>query len=155
MSSSAAKLLVLAGRAQQEEIGDGANVTVSFAGELLEKAEELIRMGLHPSEIIMGYNKAINKVSSHFQSDGTGIVKTCSLNVGSLCLCVHMQAIEILEDLVEKGSENMDVRNKDEVVLRMRSAVASKHFGQEDILCSLVSDVICTTIIDSIFFTKF
>jgi T-complex protein 1 subunit theta len=58
----AAKLLVLAARAQQEEIGDGANLTISFAGELLEKAEELIRMGLHPSEIIIGYTKAINKV---------------------------------------------------------------------------------------------
>ncbi|XP_052147973.1 T-complex protein 1 subunit theta [Oryza glaberrima] len=106
----AAKILVLAGRAQQEEIGDGANLTISFAGELLEKAEELIRMGLHPSEIIIGYTKAINK------------------------------AVEILEDLVEKGSENMDVRNKEEVVLRMRSAVASKQFGQEDILCPLVAD---------------
>ncbi|CAN6297891.1 unnamed protein product [Urochloa humidicola] len=106
----AAKILVLAGRAQQEEIGDGANLTISFAGELLEKAEELIRMGLHPSEIIIGYTKAINKT------------------------------IEILEDLVEKGSENMDVRNKEEVVLRMRSAVASKQYGQEDILCPLVAD---------------
>ncbi|RCV38662.1 hypothetical protein SEVIR_8G171600v4 [Setaria viridis] len=106
----AAKILVLASRAQQEEIGDGANLTISFAGELLEKAEELIRMGLHPSEIIIGYTKAINKT------------------------------IEILEDLVEKGSENMDVRNKEEVVLRMRSAVASKQFGQEDILCPLVAD---------------
>jgi len=106
----AAKILVLAGRAQQEEIGDGANLTISFAGELLQKAEELIRMGLHPSEIIIGYTKAINKT------------------------------IEILEDLVEKGSENMDVRNKEEVVLRMRSAVASKQFGQEDILCPLVAD---------------
>lgn len=106
----AAKILVLAGRAQQEEIGDGANLTISFAGELLQKAGELIRMGLHPSEIIIGYTKAINKT------------------------------IEILEDLVEKGSENMDVRNKEEVVLRMRSAVASKQFGQEDILCPLVAD---------------
>ncbi|CAD6259558.1 unnamed protein product [Miscanthus lutarioriparius] len=106
----AAKILVLAGRAQQEEIGDGANLTISFAGELLGKAEELIRMGLHPSEIIIGYTKAINKT------------------------------IEILEDLVEKGSENMDVRNKEEVVLRMRSAVASKQFGQEDVLCPLVAD---------------
>lgn len=58
----AAKILVLASKAQQEEIGDGANLTISFAGELLEKAEELIRMGLHPSEIISGYIKAINKV---------------------------------------------------------------------------------------------
>ncbi|CAK9182125.1 unnamed protein product [Ilex paraguariensis] len=59
----AAKLLVLAGKAQQAEIGDGANLTVSFAGELLLNAEELIRMGLHPSEIIIGYTKAIIRQS--------------------------------------------------------------------------------------------
>ncbi|XP_068649743.1 T-complex protein 1 subunit theta-like [Aristolochia californica] len=106
----AAKILVLAGKAQQEEIGDGANLTISFAGELLQNAEELIRMGLHPSEIISGYTKGIDK------------------------------AIEILGELVEKGSETMDVRNKDEVVSRMKAAVASKQFGQEDILCPLIAD---------------
>ncbi|KAG6708613.1 hypothetical protein I3842_06G089800 [Carya illinoinensis] len=106
----AAKILVLASKAQQEEIGDGANLTISFAGELLQNAEELIRMGLHPSEIISGYTKAINKT------------------------------VEILEQLVEKGSENIDVRNKDQVIRRMKAAVASKQFGQEDILCSLVAD---------------
>ncbi|KAI3963808.1 hypothetical protein MKW92_019898 [Papaver armeniacum] len=106
----AAKLLVLAGKAQQEEIGDGANLTISFAGELLQNAEELIRMGLHPSEIISGYTKAIDKT------------------------------IEILESLIEKGSETMDVRNKEEVVSRMKAAVASKQFGQENILCPLIAD---------------
>ncbi|KAJ9550564.1 hypothetical protein OSB04_014609 [Centaurea solstitialis] len=106
----AAKILVLAGKAQQEEIGDGANLTVSFAGELLQGAEDLIRMGLHPSEIIIGYTKAINKV------------------------------VEILEGLVEGGSETMDVRNKDEVILRMKAAVASKQYGQESILCPLIAD---------------
>lgn len=106
----AAKILVLAGKAQQEEIGDGANLTVSFAGELLQNAEELIRMGLHPSEIISGYTKAINKT------------------------------IEILDELVEESSEKMDVRDKQQVISRMKAAVASKQFGQEDILCPLISD---------------
>lgn len=106
----AAKILVLAGKAQQEEIGDGANLTVSFAGELLQGAEDLIRMGLHPSEIIIGYTKAINKV------------------------------VEILEGLVESGSDTMDVRNRDEVILRMKAAVASKQYGQEDVLCPLIAD---------------
>ncbi|GAB2266798.1 T-complex protein 1 subunit theta [Dionaea muscipula] len=106
----AAKILVLAGKAQQEEIGDGANLTISFAGELLQWAEELIRMGLHPSEIISGYTKAIKKTT------------------------------EILEQLVEKDSDKMDVRKKDEVVSRMKAAVASKQFGQEDVLCSLIAD---------------
>lgn len=106
----AAKLLVLAGKAQQEEIGDGANLTISFAGELLRGAEELIRMGLHPSEIITGYTKGINK------------------------------AVELLEELVEPESDKMDVRNKDEVIMRMKSAVASKQFGQENIISSLTAD---------------
>ncbi|XP_015163339.1 T-complex protein 1 subunit theta isoform X2 [Solanum tuberosum] len=106
----AAKILVLAGKAQQEEIGDGANLTVSFAGELLQNAEELIRMGLHPSEIIIGYNKAINKT------------------------------IELLDELVEEGSENMNVKDKNEVISRMKSAVASKQFGLEDVLCPLVAE---------------
>lgn len=106
----AAKILVLAAKAQQEEIGDGANLTISFAGELLQNAEELIRMGLHPSEIISGYSKAINKT------------------------------IEILGELVEPGSETMDVRDKEQVVSRMRAAIASKQFGQEERLCSLVAD---------------
>ncbi|XP_058068855.1 T-complex protein 1 subunit theta-like [Magnolia sinica] len=67
-------------------------------------------MGLHRSEIISGYTKAINKT------------------------------IDILDELVEKGSETMDVRNKDEVVSRMEAVVASKQFVQEDILCSLLAD---------------
>lgn len=52
-----------------------------------------------------------------------------------------MQTVEILEQLVESGSETMDVRNKDEVISRMRAAVASKQFGQEEVICSLVADV--------------
>lgn len=52
-----------------------------------------------------------------------------------------LQTIELLEELVEEGSQSMDVRDKDAVILRMRSAVASKQFGQEDRLCSLIADV--------------
>lgn len=87
----AAKILVLASRAQQEEIGDGANLTISFAGELLEKAEELIRMGLHPSEIIIGYNKAINKVTHpayRIGQQASVLLNTCSLMGFSLCLYI-------------------------------------------------------------------
>lgn len=35
----------------------------------------------------------------------------------------------------------MDVRDKEQVISRMKAAVASKQFGQEDILSSLVADV--------------
>lgn len=51
-------------------------------------------------------------------------------------------------ELVEEGSDKMDVRNKDEVISRMKAAVASKQFGQEDMLCNLIADVngLCSSI---------
>merc|ERR1719150_1567040 len=51
----AAKLIVLAAKMQEQEIGDGSNYVVSIAGALLSKAEALVKMGLHPSEIVRGY----------------------------------------------------------------------------------------------------
>ncbi|KAJ5126117.1 t-complex protein 1 [Penicillium atrosanguineum] len=56
----AAKLLVMASQQQDAEMGDGTNMVIVFAGELLKKAEELIRMGLKTSDIVSGYEKAQN-----------------------------------------------------------------------------------------------
>ncbi|OMJ28155.1 putative T-complex protein 1 subunit theta [Smittium culicis] len=57
----AAKLLVMASQQQEAEAGDGTNYVVIFASELLQKAEYLLRMGLHPSEIAQGYELALEK----------------------------------------------------------------------------------------------
>jgi T-complex protein 1 subunit theta len=40
----AAKLMVLASQMQEQEIGDGTNFVIIFAGALLEAAEDLLRM---------------------------------------------------------------------------------------------------------------
>ncbi|GFH13366.1 chaperonin complex component [Haematococcus lacustris] len=42
----AARLLVLAAMAQEQEIGDGTNLVLTFGGELLSNAEALLRDGL-------------------------------------------------------------------------------------------------------------
>lgn len=57
----AAKLLVLAAERQEEESGDGTNWTVIMAATLLEKAEELIKMGLTPTDVSDGYQMAVEK----------------------------------------------------------------------------------------------
>eukprot|EP00455_Lapot_gusevi_P045403 TRINITY_DN5801_c0_g2_i1.p1 TRINITY_DN5801_c0_g2~~TRINITY_DN5801_c0_g2_i1.p1 ORF type:complete len:540 (+),score=224.37 TRINITY_DN5801_c0_g2_i1:86-1705(+) len=57
----AAKMIVLAAQQQEREIGDGSNLVVVLAGELLNQAEALIRGGVHASEIISGYNLAYRK----------------------------------------------------------------------------------------------
>ncbi|KAI7890785.1 T-complex protein 1 theta subunit [Mucor mucedo] len=54
----AAKLLVMASQQQESEMGDNTNFVVVFAGALLQKAEYLVKMGLHPSEISLGYQLA-------------------------------------------------------------------------------------------------
>ncbi|CAI7677174.1 unnamed protein product [Penicillium pancosmium] len=56
----AAKLLVMASQQQDAEMGDGTNLVIVLAGELLKKAEELIRLGLKTSDITSGYEKAQN-----------------------------------------------------------------------------------------------
>jgi len=105
----AAKLVVMAAKAQEAELGDGTNLVVALAGELLGNAEELIREGLHPSEIVEGYTKAMHKV------------------------------LEFLPELVIEGSEKMDCRNADDVAKALKAPLAAKQFGYEDLLSKLVA----------------
>jgi thermosome len=54
----AAKMLVEVAKTQDNEAGDGTTSAVIIAGELLNKAEELIDKNIHPTIIIDGYRKA-------------------------------------------------------------------------------------------------
>lgn len=54
----AAKLIVMACQQQEAEMGDATNLVIVLAGEMLKKAEELLRMGLKTSDIVQGYEKA-------------------------------------------------------------------------------------------------
>ena len=47
----AAKMVVMASHMQEQEVGDGTNFVLVFAGALMELAEELLRMGLSVSEV--------------------------------------------------------------------------------------------------------
>lgn len=42
-------------------MGDATNMVIIFAGELLKKAESLLIMGLHPSEVTKGYELGLDK----------------------------------------------------------------------------------------------
>merc|ERR1719261_1201436 len=54
----AAKMIVMASKQQEQEFGDGTGFVVTFSGELMKKAEELIKMGLHTADIVKGYKAA-------------------------------------------------------------------------------------------------
>lgn len=49
-------------------MGDATNLVIIFAGELLKKAENLIIMGLHPTDVIQGYELAAIKALEELES---------------------------------------------------------------------------------------
>lgn len=106
----AAKLLVMASQQQEAEMGDATNMVIILAGELLRKAEELIRLGLKTSDIVSGYEKALRFT------------------------------LETLEEL-EVDSVS-DVRSKDELAKALRTVIAAKQSGTEDILSPLIAEAV-------------
>ncbi len=57
----AAKMMVEVAKTQDDEVGDGTTTAVIVAGELLDKAEDLIEKNVHPTVIIDGYRRAADK----------------------------------------------------------------------------------------------
>ncbi|KAJ1659439.1 T-complex protein 1 subunit theta [Dispira simplex] len=106
----AARLLVMSSQQQEQEVGDGTNFVVIFAGELLQKAEYLLRMGLHPSEIVQGYELATSK------------------------------AQEMLEELAVGKVES--IVDPSQLKKAVQTAIASKQFGNEDLLSELVTEAV-------------
>ncbi|MBM3247011.1 thermosome subunit [Candidatus Pacearchaeota archaeon] len=54
----AAKMMVDIAKTQENEVGDGTTTAVLLAGKLLENAEKLLDMKIHPTVIIKGYKLA-------------------------------------------------------------------------------------------------
>ena len=107
----AAKMLQLAAEAQDFECGDGTNLVVSFAGELLSQTVDLFRMGLHPSDVVVGYTKAGEKMLKEF-----------------------------LPPLAELVKPMTNGREKEELLRVIKPVLAAKYLGSEDILAPLVAE---------------
>ena len=57
----AAKMMVEIAKTQESEVGDGTTTAVMLAGKLLENAEKLLDMKIHPTVITKGYHIASEK----------------------------------------------------------------------------------------------
>jgi len=64
----AAKMMVEIAKTQESEVGDGTTTAVMLAGRLLENAEKLLDMKIHPTVITKGYNLAAEK-AKHFLNE--------------------------------------------------------------------------------------
>ena len=108
----AAKMTVLASQMQDQEIGDGTNFVLILTGELLQNAETLIQKGLHPSQVIGGYTKAQEFINKALEDDS----------------------------LVVKTIDEKQIYDKTQVMEGLASCIASKQFGFEKFLSSLIAD---------------
>eukprot|EP00798_Chlamydomonas_sp_ICE-L_P022372 gene22372-29475_t len=87
------KLLVSLSKSQDDEIGDGTTGVVVLAGALLEQAEALLDMGIHPLRIADGYEQAckisienLDKIKAKFEfnkDDLEPLIKTCMTTLSS------------------------------------------------------------------------
>jgi T-complex protein 1 subunit epsilon len=87
------KLLVELSKSQDHEIGDGTTGVVVLAGALLEQAEGLLDMGIHPLRIAEGYEMAckvgianLERIAQKFDYSADNIeplVQTCMTTLSS------------------------------------------------------------------------
>ncbi len=106
---AAAKMVVMAAKMQEQEVGDGSNFVLILAGELLGFAEDLIYLGLQPQDIISGYIAAAKK------------------------------AEEIISELVIKSEGTEKLFDEAALAQGIKCAIASKQYGFEGPLSKLVA----------------
>ncbi|RMZ18965.1 hypothetical protein D0859_17045 [Hortaea werneckii] len=72
----AGKILVDLAQQQDKEVGDGTTSVVLFAAELLRRANELMKMRIHPTTIITGYRLALREAVRYMNENVSTKVDT-------------------------------------------------------------------------------
>jgi thermosome len=116
----AAKMLVEVAKTQDDEVGDGTTTAAVLTGELLERAEELLEQGLHPTIIATGYRMAAEK-SIELLAD---ITHTITENDDAALLNIAKTA------MTGKGAEGSKDKLADIVVGAIRS-IAEEEDGKK------------------------
>ncbi|CAL5992780.1 TCP-1_chaperonin subunit theta [Hexamita inflata] len=63
----AAKMVVMAAANQALEFGDGTNLVITLAGELLAQAEQLLQQGIVVQDVVSGYEKAFKYIQDNIE----------------------------------------------------------------------------------------
>lgn len=129
----AAKLMVMASQQQESELGDNTNLVIVFAGELLQKAADLLKLGLHPSEIVQGYELARDRALSIIEGNLKKKRTCCSVTFRCQILT------PILFSLVELSVDKIEsLTDRDQLLKTIKATISSKQYGYEEFLGDLV-----------------
>jgi thermosome len=108
----AAKILVEVAKTQDDEVGDGTTTAVILTGELLKNAEDLIKEKIHPTILVEGYGKAMEK------------------------------AIEILDSIAQDiGVDNRDIQKKAAVTAMSSKVVGESSAFLADIAVKAINTI--------------
>ena len=121
----AAKMMVEVSKTQDSEVGDGTTTAVILAGELLKRAEKLLKQKIHPTVITEGFRKAAEKAIEILEAmsiksgidDMTGL-KNCAMTCMSskivsesrdMLADICIGAIKAVAEKNEKGKWVADI----------------------------------------------
>src|SRR3989338_3596311 len=102
----AAKMMVDIAKTQESEVGDGTTTAVMIAGKLLENAEKLLDMKIHPTVITRGYRLSAEKCQE--------ILKEISLKITHNDIDVLKQIA--MTAMTGKGAEDFKEKFADIIV---------------------------------------
>ena len=116
----AAKMMVEVAKTQDDMVGDGTTTAVVLAGELLRRAEELIEQGIHPTVVVAGYRKALEKAKEELDDIGKPVKlgdretfkKVAITSMGSKAVGAARERLaDIAIDAVKQITEKRGTRN--------------------------------------------
>ncbi len=114
----AAKMMVEIAKTQESEVGDGTTTAVMLAGKLLENAEKLLDMKIHPTVITKGYNLAAIKAKEFLDEsaidvslDRTDVLKAIAITAmtGKGAESVKEKFSEIIVNVIAQIEDNGSV----------------------------------------------
>jgi chaperonin GroEL (HSP60 family) len=131
-----ARLLIDASSSQDRAARDGTTTTVILVAELLQNALELVRMGVHPSVIVNGYDLAVNESIGELERvaevadrpQKSQVVGTSLQGKGdsSLCNLLATLAMEAAEALVDQeGGDDLERLRVKRLQVRQGSSMDS------------------------------
>jgi thermosome len=153
----AAKMMVEIAKAVDDEVGDGTTSSVIVAGAMLEKAEDLIKQGVHPTVIVDGYRKAmrqaieiLNKISEDVNIDNYSVLANIAkTSMESKIVSVDSDvladlAVKAIFAVAEKPSvgEDQIAKNKQYLVVDLDNVKVQKKPGGAMRDSSLVEGII-------------
>jgi thermosome len=143
----AAKMLVEVAKTQDNEAGDGTTSAVIIAGELLNRAEELIDKNVHSTIIIDGYKKAAEKALETLEKIAIKVdlktsdylKKTAMTSMASKLVADYK---EILADIAVKAMLQIAEKQGDKMKVDVDDVKVEKKTGESLEETSLINGIV-------------